>query len=70
MYVAVRRVHLNKMPFDKWVNGQRNVHATGDSCLLIDTTDGHEFGWWNEYEDEPFTDAPDCVEEWEDNEED
>lgn len=69
MYTAIRRVHLNKMPFDRFSNGQF-VHATGDFCLLVDMTDGSVFGWHSEYEDEPFTDAQDCVEEWEDEDDD
>lgn len=63
MYVAARRVHLSYMPFDK--NGR---HATGDSCLLVDTEDGMSLGWWDEYVGDEYVDSPDCIEEWEDDE--
>ena len=59
---AIKRVHLTHMPFDH--NG---AHATGDICLLA-YADGSVLGWFNEYEDDLFEDHPDCVEEWEEEE--
>ena len=62
--MVIRRIHLNEMPFDRWINGQRNVHATGDFIFTNMGFSGIE------YEDYDIPDAPDCVEEWEEDEND
>ena len=59
---AKRRVKLNKMPFDKFVDGHF-IHATG---FEVYTTDGE---WLLEYEGEEFEDAEDCIFEYEEEEE-
>ncbi|MFR3950687.1 MAG: hypothetical protein ACLTY2_01400 [Coprococcus eutactus] len=60
---CVKRMHLSKMPFDKFSDNDGFVHATGDECLLENGE------WCVEYEDDEFEDAPDCEEIWEDDEE-
>ena len=61
MIKAIRRCHLNKMPFDRFTGGQF-VHATGDLCLLEDGTTVLE------YDDCVYEDAENCVYEDEDEE--
>lgn len=52
MRVVKTRMHLLKMPFDKYEDNVGFVHATGDYCQF---EDGH---WEMEYEDDVFDDAP------------
>lgn len=55
--LAERRIKLNNMPFDKFVDGNF-IHATGFEVLV----DGD---WEIEYEGEEFEDADDCIFEYE-----
>ena len=59
---CIKRMHLSKMPFDKFSESEGFIHATGDECLLENGE------WCVEYDDE-FEDTPDCEEIWEDDEE-
>lgn len=61
MMKAVKRIKLNTMPFDKFVDG-KFIHATGFEVLV----DGE---WEIEYEGEEFEDADDCIFEYEEEEE-
>lgn len=61
MRKAVRRIKLNRMPFDKFVDG-KFIHATGYEVL----SDGE---WLLEYEGEEFEDADGCILEYEEEEE-
>jgi hypothetical protein len=61
MRKASRRIKLNNMPFDKFVDG-KFIHATGYEVLV----DGE---WEIEYEGEEFEDADDCIFEYEEEEE-
>lgn len=61
MRKAERRIKLNNMPFDKFVDG-KFIHATGFEVLV----DGE---WLLEYEGEEFEDADDCIFEYEEEEE-
>ena len=61
MMKAVKRIKLNTMPFDKFVDGHF-VHATGYEVLV----DGD---WEIEYEDMKYEDADDCIFEYEEEEE-
>lgn len=58
---ATRRIKLNTMPFDKFVDG-KFIHATGFEVLV----DGE---WYLEYEGEEFEDADGCILEYEEEEE-
>lgn len=31
---CIKRMHLSKMPFDKFSDNEGFIHATGDECLL------------------------------------
>lgn len=59
--MVIKRVHLMGMPFDRFSNGQF-VHATGDYIFTNMGFSGVE------YEDYEIPDAPDCVVEWEEDE--
>ena len=59
---ATRRIKLNTMPFDKFVDGHF-IHATG---FEVYTTDGE---WLLEYEGEEYEDADGCILEYEEEEE-
>lgn len=61
MMKAVKRIKLNTMPFDKFVDG-KFIHATGFEVLV----DGE---WEIEYEGEEYEDADDCIFEYEEEEE-
>lgn len=61
MRKAMRRIKLNSMPFDKFVDGHF-IHATGFEVLV----DGE---WEIEYEGEEFQDADGCILEYEGEEE-
>lgn len=61
MRKAMRRIKLNTMPFDKFVDG-KFIHATGFEVLV----DGE---WEIEYEGEEFEDTDDCIFEYEEVEE-
>ena len=61
MRTAERRIKLNRMPFDKFVDG-KFIHATGFEVLV----DGE---WEIEYEGEEFQDADGCILEYEEEEE-
>lgn len=61
MRKAERRIKLNNMPFDKFVDG-KFIHATGFEVLV----DGE---WKIEYESEEYEDADDCIFEYEEEEE-
>lgn len=61
MMKAVKRIKLNTMPFDKFVDG-KFIHATGFEVLV----DGE---WEIEYEGEEYEDADDCILEYEEEEE-
>ena len=61
MMKAVKRIKLNTMPFDKFVDG-KFIHATGFEVLV----DGE---WEIEYEGEEFQDADGCILEYEEEEE-
>lgn len=61
MRKAERRVKLNTMPFDKFVDGHF-IHATGYEVL----SDGE---WLLEYEGEEYEDADGCILEYEEEEE-
>lgn len=61
MMKAVRRIKLNSMPFDRFVDGHF-VHATGYEVFV----DGD---WEIEYEDMKYEDADDCILEYEEEEE-
>ena len=58
---ATRRIKLNSMPFDKFVDG-KFIHATGYEVLV----DGD---WEIEYEDMKYEDADGCILEYEEEEE-
>lgn len=59
---AVKRIKLNRMPYDKFVDGCF-IHATGYEVKLEDGS------WEIEYEDMEFQDADDCIFEEEEEEE-
>lgn len=59
---AIKRIKLNCMPFDKFING-KFIHATGYEVKLEDGE------WYLEYEGEEFEDAEDCIYKYEDEEE-
>ena len=62
----IKRVFLRDMPFDKWdTTNNEYVHATGCEIQLDDGS------WWTEYEDmlDWWDEAPDCVYEDEEEEE-
>lgn len=61
MRKAMRRIKLNTMPFDKFVDG-KFIHATGFEVLV----DGE---WEIEYEGEEFENTDDCIFEYEEVEE-
>ena len=61
MRKASRRIKLNTMPFDKFVDG-KFIHATGYEVFC----DGE---WYLEYEGEEFQDADGCILEYEEEEE-
>lgn len=58
---ATRRLKLNSMPFDKFIDG-KFIHATGFEVFV----DGE---WILEYEGEEYEDADDCILEYEEEEE-
>lgn len=60
MKKVIKRIHLAKMPFDRW-DGENftHIHATGDLCVFEDGS------FELEYEDGLYSDAENCIEEWE-----
>lgn len=66
MYYPKYAAYLNEMPFDKYVDGEGYIHATGRAVLLTnedyDIFDLRRDIWVNEYEDNAY-DVPTLYQE-------